>query len=518
MFVKVFFKTVAIDKVSNNNEAYACRLLLLLDYAFKYVDNDTAIYWYTTACYSKGFFPEPFFLGQRYGLMIESVLTIPLHWLHVPLWISVPLVSMLICTLPFIIIAVYTWKKDSLTSVLILLIPCLMGLKYDIVTTVPRAFGGSHLITIIGSLLLISSYKGKPFFTQLWHGIGVFLMVLGATANISSITLSAPVICFIIIRDFINGNSFEENLHKHKFIGSLTGLIIGASLYFFFNSFYTTHPDYNFYGSPSYSFSLSAFSNNMSDIRNLFAVLSPTDNLWFVFPVFVVLISLFVLIVRRKPCWQLPFFMIMSVIGVLLFMTMSKTRDFDSNSYLYTQVRLYIFVPYLIAMLLCISTFYENKTVDATKARPFILAAVIVMILIAGLSSFVKIRSLRTALRQGNPALIKGDSFLEIKPVEVILDEAEKTKKVCEDNGIQYVIYMTPFHPTCAYASGAVYYGSFTTYIAKFERRTWIYNELKEVRAEPVKIYAILENNREIRTIPPNVSIVQYLKSAGYER
>ena len=51
-----------------------------------------------------------------------------------------------------------------------------------------------------------------------------------------------------------------------------------------------------------------------------------------------------------------------SLIGILLFMAMDKSREFDADAYLYSQIRLYVFIPYLIAMLLCISTAAETAS------------------------------------------------------------------------------------------------------------------------------------------------------------
>lgn len=497
---------------------YAYRFILLIDYCFKYLDNDTAIYWYATASYANGFFPEPFFFGQRYGLMIESILTVPLHWLKVPLWISVPLVSMLIYTLPFVIIALYTWKKDALASVLVLLIPCLSGLKYDVVTTFPRAFGSSYLITIIGALLLISQYKGKQIRTQILHGAGVFLMVLGMLANITALTVSALVICFVLVREFINGKSLKDNIRAHKYIGSLAGLLLGAVLFFVFDNFYIEHPDYIIYSSPKLSFSPDTLFKNLSEIKTISGTFSPAEELWFVFPALIVFISVYMLFIRRKLNRQMPFFLIMSFIGILMFMTMTKTRDFDADSYLYSQTRLYVFVPYLFAMLLCISTFYEKKVISSAKAKTVLIAAVSVIILLAVSAGVMKVAILKSLLKDGTSTLTNSDSYLEILPVEEVISEAERTKKACQENGIRYVVYCTPYRSTRAYGGGALNYGTVTTYNAFFERRTWIYNELKEVSSGPDKIYAVSFVNSGVITIPPEMSVVQYLETMGYTR
>ena len=497
---------------------YAFRVFLMLEYAFKYVDSDTTIFWLGTVYYSNGFFPEPFFFGQRYGLMIESFLAVPFYLLHIPLWITVPLVSMLTCTLPFIIIALYTWKKDALTSILILLIPCLTGLRYDVVTTVPRSFGGGFLLTIIGSLLLMSKYNGKPLFAQLWHGTGIFLMILGLITSIASATISGFAIGFIIIREFLNGKSFDANFHEHKYIGSLIGLFLGIAVCFGLDYFYTIHPDYDFYPSPPFKFSFKALSENLSGIRDIFAAFSPDDDLWFVFPAFVALIILFMLIVRRKSGFHLPLLTILSLIGTLMYMTLTKTRDFEDQSYLYSQIRVFIYIPYLIAMLLCASTFYEKKPIDTAKARPIMYIAVPLMILLVLSAGIMKSLNLHNVIKQDDTKLTRGDDYLEVRPVDDVLDEAEKTKKFCMENDIQYVVNFMPYSYTSTYAIGALNYGSLTTYNAYFERRTWIYNEMKEKPSGNVRIYAIFDDRRGLVILPSDVSVVECFKKWGYTR
>lgn len=497
---------------------YAYRLFLLAGYCFKYVDTDTAIYWHAVVDYANGVFHEPFFYGQCYGFMPEAFLAVPLYWMRVPLWIAVPLVSMLVYTLPFIIVAASTWKRDPLTSVVILLIPCMTGLGYDIVTTVPRSFGSGYLLAIIGSLLLIKHYNGKQLKTQIGHGAGAFLIMLGATTTVSSLTISSFSICFILIREFINGKSFKENFRAHEYLGSLIGLLLGSILFFGLDSFYTIHPDYNFYCSLDCSPSLSALSDNLSEIKNLFAAYSPADNLWFVAPLLLILISLFILVFRHNPCRQISFLLIMCVVGTLLIMTTTKTRDFLPGSLLYSMARLYIFFPYLIAMLLYVSTFYEKKTISIQIPEVFATMAVLLLILLILLPSVLKIRCLKETMNTENNTLTNGDSYLEVVPVDVVRKDAARIKQICLDNDIQYVIYFTEFRPTRAYAGDALNYGSITSYNAIMERRTWIYHEMQKQNSAPLKVYAVTDSKEGFLTIPAGESVVQHLEKLGFKR
>ena len=497
---------------------YAYRIFLMVNYCFKYVDNDTAIFWHATVDYANGVFHEPFFYGQSYGLLIESILTVPLYWMRVPLWIAVPLVSMIVCTLPFIIIAVSTWKRDPLTSVVILLIPCLTGLKYDIVTTIPRSFGGGFLLAIIGSLLLIKQYDGKRLRTQIGHGVGVFLITMGATTIISSLAISSFTICFVLMREFVNGKSFKENFRAHEYLGSLIGLLLGAILFLGFDYFYSIHPDYEYYHSLDFNLNLSALSDNMSEIKDLFAIFSPADNLWFVAPVLLILIFLFILVFRRKPCPQLAFLLIMCVIGTLLIMTTSKSRDFMAISFLSSAARLYIFVPYLIAMLLYVSTFYEKKTIDAQRSRPFVIAAVPLLILLVLSSSALKVRYLKDTMAEENNTLTVHDPYLDVVSVDEVRKNAAKMEQICSDYDIRYVVYFTTYRTTRAYTCEALDYGTVTTYNATMDRRTWICHELQEQNSAPLKIYAVTDSKEGFITIPAGESVVQHLEKMGFRR
>lgn len=497
---------------------YAYRFFLLVNYCFKFVDNDTAIFWHATVDYAHGVFHEPFFYGQSYGLLIESFLTVPLYWMRVPLWIAVPLVSMIVCTLPFIIIAVSAWKRDPLTSVMILLIPCMTGLKYDIVTTIPRSFGGGFLLAIIGSLLLIKHYDGKRLKTQIGHGAGIFLMMMGATTIISSLAISGFAICFVIIRSFFNGKSLKENLRAHKYLGSLIGLLSGSVLFFVFENFYSIHPDYDYYHSLDFSLDISALSDNLSEIKDLFAFFSPSDSLWFVAPALLILIFLFILVFRRKPCRQLSFLLIMCVVGTLLIMTTSKSRDFMPTSFLSSAARLYIFVPYLIAMLLYVSTFYEKRTISAQKSRPFVIAAVPLLILIVLSSSTFKIRYLKDKMAEENNTLTVHDPYLDVVSVDEVRKNADKMKQICSDYDIQYVVYFTTYRTTRAYTCEALNYGTVTTYNATMDRRTWICHELEKQNSEPIKIYAVTDSKEGFITIPAGKSVVQHLEKLGFKR
>ena len=134
---------------------FVYRLIIIADYALKYVDDDQALMWYGTAAAGRFAIREPHFLGQAYGSMIESFVAVPFYWLGIPLNISLPLATFIIWFFPFVYLGIKLLKKNSFFAFIIPLIGLVFSWEYDILTAVPRAFIGGFWLAFIGIALLL---------------------------------------------------------------------------------------------------------------------------------------------------------------------------------------------------------------------------------------------------------------------------------------------------------------------------------------------------------------------------
>ena len=68
LFFIVFLVTLVIDRV-----------ITLIRFGFIYTDIDQTVMWNGAYDYSRGIFHEPFFYGQAYNYMLESLLAVPVN-------------------------------------------------------------------------------------------------------------------------------------------------------------------------------------------------------------------------------------------------------------------------------------------------------------------------------------------------------------------------------------------------------------------------------------------------------
>ncbi|MBL7982280.1 MAG: hypothetical protein JNL52_10790 [Flavobacteriales bacterium] len=119
------------------------RLVLLLRFGYRYVGSDDAIFWQAVRDYASGIFHEPYFYGQDYTFMTEALVTVPLYWLGVPLYVGLPTITALLALLPFWSFGAWLLRKDRpLAGVLVALLPVLLPVEYGIITSMPRGFVG----------------------------------------------------------------------------------------------------------------------------------------------------------------------------------------------------------------------------------------------------------------------------------------------------------------------------------------------------------------------------------------
>ncbi len=132
------------------------RYLLCKQYLFRYTDEDQAIMWYAAHELLNGRLHEPCFFGQDYNSCLEGYLAVPLIGMHVPYNVAVPLVTVILGLLPFLLLALVAWRRGhSLVAAAALLVPLLMPVRYSIITGIPRGFVTGIALSIIPAILLL---------------------------------------------------------------------------------------------------------------------------------------------------------------------------------------------------------------------------------------------------------------------------------------------------------------------------------------------------------------------------
>jgi len=178
---------------------WLCLLLLLLDraltffcFGISYTDIDQMILWNGALDYSKGVFMEPFFYGQAYNYMVEALLAVPLIWVGMPVYFALPLVSGVLSVFPFVVPAFLFRKKGQFFwACTLLVLPVLLPLEYNLLTSVSRGFLQAHLfVPLLFYPMLYPMKKGSMAMLYVGSALCFF-------ANQSSILLVLPVFTYV---------------------------------------------------------------------------------------------------------------------------------------------------------------------------------------------------------------------------------------------------------------------------------------------------------------------------------
>ncbi|WP_070138579.1 hypothetical protein [Crocinitomix algicola] len=178
---------------------FFCVLLLfdryttLYFFGFNFTDIDQLVMWNGALNYSKGIFHEPFFYGQDYNYMLESLAAVPLLKLGVPIYQAMPIVTSFFTCLPYLVFAgLLIVKKRMFWACVFLSTLVLLPLDFNFLTTISRGFVQGMLF--VPMLFMPLFYHNKK--------ISLFTFSLGSglclVANPSTILIVFPFFVYYL--------------------------------------------------------------------------------------------------------------------------------------------------------------------------------------------------------------------------------------------------------------------------------------------------------------------------------
>ena len=432
--------------------------------------------------------------------MFESLVAVPLIWLRLPFHFALPLVTHLISGFPFFYVSrkLYLRKKEK-SAFTVLLLYFFMSWKWDLLTSVPRNLINGMPFAVIGTVLL--NEKGgavKAFLGSLLAGMGA---IMTNTAGI--------IVAIGIAYYFIN---IRKN-HRQIF-AVISGLVVSLFLYVVILNFYLINSDFMLHGSGKGSIDIATFLRN---IRNVVGILGA---FCFIRPnilgggIAVAVIAIFIAsCVKCKHRITLALIILGTVLFLLL-CSITKTNDFNKDSILFSQTRMFLFVPYaaLIILYFDFIEYDEFITKSSYSGKSKIKYGIFPLILIV---MFFKIYPLERALRNVSSALYNPYAC-GLYTTKSILNAVSSVLSFAKDNDCDVIVTKDGAR-AFSYALGAYGFQKFTVYNAVYDRRTWVYHSLRHTT--PHKVLLIdFSGNKEIIHIE-GVSVVDYLaENYGFYR
>jgi hypothetical protein len=454
------------------------RFLILKEFCFQYTGNDDLIFWHVAADYSKGIFHEPFFYGQNYNFAFESIISVPLIVMGVPIYIALPIMSSFIGVFPFFLFSIVLYRKGyTLNSYLFLLIPLTLPIEYDIITSITRGFTSGLFFSSFLIFPLLSPFKVKSFILL---GLSVSF---GYILNPNSLIISFPICLYLLFKNY--------NKPVFYLVG-IAAAIPALLIEYVSKQFYVNHPEYIVHAMWKLDFKFDRLIDGLSNLDKFFRYLTPVfwAGNWLV-----LIIIFFLGIIIIKKSWEKGLSLLLSVLFIVVLLGLNKINDEIGVIFL-SSTRMFLAIP----LLLGLSVFWTKENfIDEKKWKTVILTIAISVFL-------VKISCYKPVIAQHTEKTNYGS--VAIKNLDSLISECSDIQKITSKYEVDLVVFLPTWDlnvPTMAfynYGCSILEENATSSIMNIYERRTWVFQEEKIKARKNVLLYnQNIENFEEYKKV-----------------
>ena len=460
------------------------RCLVLKNFSFVYTDGDQAIMWNGASEFSKGFFHETRFFGQNYNSMIEGLLAVPLLFLSIPVYKALPVITSVLALFPFFIVALICFYKElKIQSLLVICIPLLLPIEYDLLTSLPRGFVTGIFISSIGWLTVFSSDRNAAFRSF------AFFSVVGYSLNPNALLLSLPLLFYLFYTN-IKNRSFYLNI--------FAGGTAGGLIHFLLNFFYVLHPNYSTRPIPGFEFSPRLFPYFFSDLNKHLSAVSPLfwNNSWFIFLALFALVFLFLKNKQPAQAFSLLAFVF------FIFFSFGFNKIFDgTDSVFFSYSRMFLTIPLAFVFF-----------IPFIKIKYNWIAIAVAVVSIVFFTA--KVNSLSASIDENVDW--QKEHMVMVAKTDNILKECQEINYLSKKNKTDLVIvYSHGYYDLIDFGCAACISDFPKTIFPGYERRTWRMIEDKDVVYPNI---IIIDEHQELTQQLKKLSSrsIYYLNVSGY--
>ncbi|MBM3937616.1 MAG: hypothetical protein FJ333_03035 [Sphingomonadales bacterium] len=455
-----------------------------------YTDSDQCVLWQMAADVAQFDFRTPFYYGQHYSSGLEAWLAAPFIWLGLPVYRAVPLTTALMSTLPWLWMAQLSIKKYKhfRNATALLFLSLLFPVEWLQTTYLSRGFMQSVFLISLATRLVSNS--------SLRSNLAIFLVGWGLLQNVNGLLMLPAV--FPFWRDAMGDDLAHRNISK-LLLKSLPSLAFLVCTYLLLNHFKLSHPETKIHPTVELNQSWQALWNNLRNINALFQHTYPTD-----FAIIGITIIAGITYFLFKPTSNLDKAIYLSAI-LLPFglFGIEKIGDGTENIF-FGYGRYFLAIPFSWGFV------WAHNEIKIPKFRDILPPKWLFSILCllgTGLYSYQFWD--KTSLNKF------GNSYIPVMvyPMNQIKQDAEALSQLCETDTIGAIVVLGHFILDCGSMgyplvadfppTSHLYLNDTTPEVfkidrpipiirPKFERRTWLLQELKQLQYVPQKV-AVME-------------------------
>lgn len=470
-----------MKKLKSNKAGFIVLLILLLiskflilkNFGFKFTGSDDMIFWRAVLDFSSGVFHEPYFYGQNYNVLLESLVAVPFYKLGLPIYKAISIATVLVSTFPFVLFSFILYqKKQVISSYLFLLIPIGMSIEYDMLTTMARGFANGIFFC---SFLICCILEPKKKRSYIILGLAVSF---GYYVNPSSLLFSFPVCLYLLF----------SNYKKLSFyIISILSVVPALIIKYLSDKFYLDRPDYAIHSMMKLDFSWERFFNDFLNLDQFYNYLTPIywKGNWIVL---IIILLLGILITRKNVKKGVS--ILATTLFLLALMGVRKV-NIEIDSIFFSSVRIFLAVPMIFGLALM--WFNEEYPIRLKRVKPIFICIGLTMLLV---KDSVYSNTLKEHTTKTNYDVVA------IKKISKLKEQCEVVNNLVDQYQADLVIYIYggefngPEIEFYNYGCSLLKEGKRNKSVMNiFERRYWVFEEERKSVRNRVLIFNRLNDN-----------------------
>jgi low affinity Fe/Cu permease len=384
------------------------KIILFYKFSIVYTDGDQCILWLAADELMKGHIPEPGFFGQAYNSCLEGWLAVPFVACGMPLHAALPLTTIMMSVLPFLLLAFHFYSRGNYLIVVTVFL-CALGfsLDYKLISILPRGFITGVFCFGIAYFLLLKQIKYKFF----WFSLFAFF---GVVFNEMSFFLVFPVLFLEWLKNLKTVGFYYQTIPAFVLAGSYK-----LYIYLFYN---VLHPEYNHYVKTMFVWKL---TNLMDAINHL--------DTWFFNGFTLILcctLSILAFLIVKKQ-YKESATIIITLLFLLLSFGLSRVHD-GVDSIMYSKGRVYVFLPLLIAVFFSLC----NPLFQLKMKWQFYISSVIFVCICSNV--FIQQSMLDKKIER---EVLRTDKVVSFMTVKDVFKVSQQYIDVCKETNNTIIVY-----------------------------------------------------------------------------
>ncbi|MEY3834723.1 MAG: hypothetical protein RI989_151 [Bacteroidota bacterium] len=464
------------------------KLLVYFFFSIQYTDSDQTLLWQVATDLSNGVFHGPCFYGQSYGPNIEPLLAVPFMKFGMPVYAALPLVTILLSTIPFFLLAIYFKRKTNTQTALIPLLVCLLlPLEYSLLTAIPRGFVGGIFFVSLGI------FCWKYFRNNLALVFAGLFIGLGLYGNLNSALLLPLII---------------PSIHWNKkfltraalFFGM--GFIVGLVPFYLNHVFYQEHPELLIHVAPSVKLSWNSFIETLLRFNNYFDQVSPFFWRFGFISLLLFPLAIYFLWKKKKhvEAWSVTF-ILFAIVGSFF---MEKTKE-SGYSLFFSGGRFFLAIPFVFVFI----SLYVYSFLSTKKKKKFNRIALTLAFISFGIKLFCFSPLLENAIDKEKAW------YVHVVRIDELKKQCSEMKAFGENPSLLVAVTGdTPEQPV-TYGCQCLQEDFPSTYIPHYERRRWLISEYNKTVFPTILLHG-KDTTRWDRSKFGHLDIVKFSKEKGW--